>query len=138
MGQSHCPHNCRVSHGRVTDEQQPNPASSNPPEPENENPSGNEPPTPAGPSRRMVLLWAGLGVSGAAALGAGAFAVYASQSNTSNDSSQGDPGQEPSGGRSGRRSGFPSGTRPSGFPSGARPSRDASGMPSGMPTDQAT
>jgi hypothetical protein len=96
-------------------------------------------------SRRMVLLWAGLGVSGAAALGAGAFAVYASQSN---NSGQGNPGQMPqggpggvmpSGGRSGRRSGFPSGARPSGFPSGGtRRSRDASGMPSGMPTDQPT
>ena len=143
-GRSQCPHISWVSDARVTDEQQPNPASSNPPEPENENPSGNEPPTPAGPSRRKVLMWGGIGVAGVAALGGGAFAVYASQSK--NDKTQGgDPGQKPqggpggempSGGRSGRPSGFPSGARPSGFPSGgARRSRNASGMPTDQPTD---
>ena len=103
-----------------------------------------ESPPLAGLSRRKVLLWSGAGVVGLAALGGGAFAVYASQSK--NDKTQGsDPGQKPqggpggempSGGRSGRPSGFPSGARPSGFPSGgARRRRNASGMPTDQPTD---
>ncbi len=145
-GRSQCPHISWVSDARVTDEQQPTQAWSNHHIPaneqplESETPTGSEPPPSRGTSRRMVLLWAGLGVSGAAALGAGAFAVYASQSNKQDDTTQGDPGRMPGG----DQSGMPRGNRPSGAPSGGfpsggtRPARNASGMPSGMPTDQPT
>ena len=59
-----------------------------------------ESPPLAGLSRRKVPLWSGAGVVGLAALGGGAFAVYASQSK--NDKTQGgDPGQKPQGGPGG-------------------------------------
>ena len=112
-----------------------------------ETPGGTERPPTKRLSRRMVLLLAGIGVSGAAALGTGAYAFYESQPNNQNGSTQGNPaGQAPQGYRSGmprgNRSGMPNGTRPSGarsraFPPGA-PGGNASGVPSAQPTDQPT
>ena len=147
----------------MTDEQQNTSSSTDPATPENaplsvsETPNGTEPPPTKRFSRRMVLLLAGIGVSGAAALGAGAYGFYESQSNNQNGTTQGNPGgQAPQGYGSGmprgNRSGMPSGARPSGArPSGARPSGarsggfpsgrpggNASGIPTGQPTDQPT
>jgi len=134
-----------VSDSRVPDAQQPTPAGSNPPVPENEPPlvseapTGTEPLPPHGPSRRMVLLWAGLGVSGVAALGAGAFAIYASQTNKQDNTTRDSQGEMPQGGPSGMpRRDRPSGA-PSGFPSGrSGPGRRGSGMPSAQPTSSPT
>ncbi len=138
---------------RVTDEQQQT-SWTNPATPESaplsvsETPNGTEPPPTKRFSRRMVLLLAGIGVSGAAALGTGAYAYYESQSNNQNGTTQGNPGgQAPQGYGSGmprrNRSGMPSGARPSGVrPSGARTGGFPSGAPggnaSGLPTDQPT
>lgn len=94
-------------------------------------------------SRRMVLLIAGIGVSGAAALGAGAYAFFESQTTQQGNTNQSNPGRRMPGGYGsgmprGDRSGMPSGGRPSGAPSGGFPPRGPGGDASGMPTDQPT
>jgi hypothetical protein len=136
------------SDSRVTDEQQQTPAWNNPTPPdgaplsEGETPAGTEPPPTKHLSRRMVLLVAGIGVSGASAIGAGAYAFYESQSANQNSPVQGNPGGRPSGGTSrmprGDRSGMRTGARPSGAPSGGFPPGGRGGNASGMPTDQPT
>lgn len=143
----------------MTDEQQNTTAWTNPDVPADaplatsETPAGTEPPTTKHMSRRMVLLLAGIGVSGAAALGAGAYAFYESQSTGQGNTTQSNPGGQMPGGYGsgmprGNRSGMPRGARPSGapsggfpsggFPSGGFPSGGPGGGAPGMPTDQPT
>jgi hypothetical protein len=137
------------SDGRVTDEQQPDPISSDSPTPDGDAPHEAATATP-GVSRRKMLLWGGAGLVGVAAIGAGAgvVAYYASQNTQPKNTTQGGPGgQMPQGYGSrmprGDRSGMPSGARPSGartrgaFPSGG-PGGGASGAPTAQPTDQPT
>ncbi len=111
-----------------------------------ESPIGADPVPATKLSRRMVLLLAGIGVSGAAALGTGAWAFYESQTSNGNSPTQGSPGGQVPGAYGsrmprGNRSGMPTGARPSGFPSGLRSrgaGRRGSAIPSGIPTDQPT
>jgi hypothetical protein len=134
---------------RVTDDQQPTTASTNPDVPADAPPATSMAPTATEPqttkrmSRRMVLLLAGIGVSGAAAIGAGAYSFYESQSAGQGDSTQTNPGGQMPGGYGsamprGNRSGMPSGARPSGVPSGGFSSRGRRGNASVRPTDQPT
>ncbi len=131
-------------HGVVTDDQQPTFAHVNPatpdPAPVAQAPIGADPVPATKLSRRMVLLLAGIGVSGAAALGTGAWAFVESQtSNGSSPTQVGPGGQAPgaygSGMPRGNRPGMPTGARPSGFRSRGA-GRRGSAMPSGIPTDQ--
>ncbi|MBI4901050.1 MAG: hypothetical protein HY829_11295 [Actinobacteria bacterium] len=108
-----------------------------PPVPSDPPPVGDEPaeqgPPPAGTSRRAVLQWAGVGVLAAAALGAGAVAVYATQSVQQDKTTRGARVGEGSGTARGERAGRtrPGGPRGSGMATDTRPS----GAPTSLPTD---
>jgi hypothetical protein len=139
VGAQH-PHKLPQSHGGVSDDQSNRDDWNNPPVPSDSPAVGDEPaeqaPPLAGTSRRAVLQWAGVGVLAAAALGAGAVAVYATQSIEQDKTTRGARVGEGSGTARGERAGRTraGGPRGSGMATGTGPSGAATSLPTDAPS----